>query len=140
MKTYHTREGLIGSIGFTKDDDDNIEVVKVNVASSGEGFVFKDSFDSDDVIYVSENSAIDFNAGRCSFEDASWTRDKLIEYVQEEVRWAAEGTAIWTDLTYIVRLARYIHESAEWEDLSTRLDEWINSNDIEEDYAQYKKL
>lgn len=84
------------------------------------------------VIYISEAT---LNEG----ETDGWTKKEWLEYTKNEVRQNCESD-IWKDDGFIEYIARNILESAEWEDLSTRLIEWTCclEHSFEDEYKYYK--
>ena len=84
------------------------------------------------IIYICEAA---INEG----EADGWTKKEWLDYTKDAVRQSCESN-IWTDDGFIEYIARNILENAEWEDLSTRLTEWIYclERSLEDEYEYYK--
>lgn len=72
-------------------------------------------------------------------ESGGWTKKDWLEHTKNEIRHNCVSD-IWTDDGFVEYVARDILENADWEDLSTRLIEWIYclGHSLEVEYKYYK--
>ena len=88
------------------------------------------------IIYVGEYGLIDWanrKNNNVEIEDVSWTRESWIDWVRDELSF--EGIE---DSEFAEYLAEDIFNECDWQDLSTMLEEWIQHNDVEEFYEEWR--
>ena len=116
------------TIGFKSFNDDG--TITFGGGDTENGTCYKDDFaweQNNGVIYISEYQLIDLHTGEIT-EDDLWTRKDWVEYVKNYIIDNYKGEDGFEDIIecneFIEHLACDIFENADWQDLTTLLEEY----------------
>lgn len=121
------------TIGFKSYNNDGTITFGGGYTENGTCYKDKSAWEQNNgVIYISEYDLIDLHTGEIT-EDDLWTRKDWVKFVKDYITEYYKGEDYFDDIIecneFIEYLAYDIFDNADWQDLSTLLNEYDYNND-----------